>query len=721
MPEPFIVEVNDAPDAYQLARRGTSTTPPFEGTRDEWLASLASTVPGPPGDTSAAEALAQEAAGSAASAHALVDAAAQQVAEAQQAAANAQLVVEEGHDFIVRTKADLPAGTNTGDKAQRALVWQDPAPSNNGTYVKAMAASAWEPATGDGLGRLLRVESRTAGLRQEGADFFSIRDEEGNAAVKVDGTKTSLKNLGVSGILDILGVIDALNADVAFRANALASGRTPLVVIADEAGNVIRGFDADGGSLSESGALFEDDALRILAVDDVGLASGRTPSIFVTDETGSVSEVLVGEGEGATQPQTRSESVSLPADVLYIPFYGQSLTIGWNSLPPISVQKYNLLMFSEGGTYPAQSGIAAENWFLNFTKLEETANASPTLGETPLTGALEQIKDMLFAEAGIDPLDDFYQLLASGLAIGGWTAAQLAKGTQSYADLIRSVEAAVSIANAAGKTSAVPGWSYTQGEGDYAQDTDPETWRATVRQMHTDFQDDVVAATGQTFRPVLAMYQNSAHQAYNRGVGAPPTIGLMQLDLALHEDDVVMSTPIYFMEFTDAVHLTNVSSKWLGAYIGLALYRAAIRDRLRVKAGVEVPKWLPVHVVETLRQGNIATLQFHVPSPPLVADTSWVTDPGNLGFDKIVAPGNVDIAVTGVELLGPSTLRITAASTIPAGSKLHYGWYGASAVSGRASGPRGCIRDSQGDYLRMDPHGLNRPLHNWLPICEIAL
>jgi len=52
MPDQIIVEISEALDAYQLARRGTSTTPPFEGTRDEWLASLVG-----PADTTVAAAL----------------------------------------------------------------------------------------------------------------------------------------------------------------------------------------------------------------------------------------------------------------------------------------------------------------------------------------------------------------------------------------------------------------------------------------------------------------------------------------------------------------------------------------------------------------------------------------------------------------------------------------------------------------------------------------
>ncbi|GAA5124702.1 hypothetical protein JIN84_13020 [Luteolibacter yonseiensis] len=45
MSDPVTVEISQALDAYQLACRGTSETPPFVGTRDEWLASLKAESP----------------------------------------------------------------------------------------------------------------------------------------------------------------------------------------------------------------------------------------------------------------------------------------------------------------------------------------------------------------------------------------------------------------------------------------------------------------------------------------------------------------------------------------------------------------------------------------------------------------------------------------------------------------------------------------------------
>ncbi|MBK1884108.1 hypothetical protein JIN85_16935 [Luteolibacter pohnpeiensis] len=123
---------------------------------------------GEPGDTSAAEEIAQEAVAISNSTQGLIAVSAIQVASAEAAAANAQLAVEEGHDYIVRTKADLPVGTNGNAKPERALVWADPVKANNGTYIREVGASVWEQSDGDGLGRLLRVENKTA--------FFSIRE-----------------------------------------------------------------------------------------------------------------------------------------------------------------------------------------------------------------------------------------------------------------------------------------------------------------------------------------------------------------------------------------------------------------------------------------------------------------------------------------------------------------------------------------------------------------
>jgi hypothetical protein len=182
-----------------------------------------------------------------------------------------------------------------------------------------------------------------------------------------------------------------------------------------------------------------------------------------------------------------------------------------------------------------------------------------------------------------------------------------------------------------------------------------------------------------------------------------------------------MTTPLYHFDFSDNVHLTGRSSKWMGCYIGLAAKRVTQRKPTDLK-------WLPLHATSATTQGNISIVQFHVPAPPLVADTTQVTNPGNWGFNRIVTPANVEIAITSVELFGATAVKIVAAAPIPAGSVLQYAHDATNTGSpyfslraGRLYGPRGNIRDSQGDTIIGDPGGLDLPLHNWLPICKITL
>ena len=66
-------------------------------------------------------------------------------------------------------------------------------------------------------------------------------------------------------------------------------------------------------------------------------------------------------------------------------------------------------------------------------------------------------------------------------------------------------------------------------------------------------------------------------------------------------------------------------------------------------------------------------------------------------------------------------MKITAATAIPAGAFVRYAWVQNTDVpawgfvAGPINGPRGNLRDSEGEVAVLDPDGLNWPLHNWAP------
>lgn len=576
--------------------------------------------------------------------------------------------------------ADLDRPVNT-----LAEVTNDSTPSNNGTYIKvgASGTGSWLKSTNDLSGRVTNTENqieeielKTQPLSIDGSEgSFIIKDNVGNISLKIDEDGTYLKNLNIIGNLNL----NSINLNT-----------------------------------SENVFLDTGESLVFSIIDD-------TPERNVAFAVTAEGKVLAKEVASLKPPAT------IKADLIYFPFYGQSLTLGVGSLPLISTTpKYNSLMFNAGlrPFYPLPSGdedLSLDPALLtSLIPLQDYALTS--YGESPINGALETFRYRLSVDHGVDPDDDFYRLIGCSPASPCSLILLKKIGIDSvsinfrYQALIDTIQAAADLAAADGKTLSVPFLSYTQGETDYVDNTSAATWTGWLTGLRDDVSAEIETITGESDF-TIGVYQTPSHNAYSR----QPTIALAQLDLALNDPNFVMTTPLYHFDFSDNVHLVGRSSKWMGCYIGLAAERVTQR-----KAGD--PKWLPLHAISAVTQGNISIVQFHVPAPPLVADTTQVADPGNWGFNRIVTPTDDEIAITSVELFGATAVKIIAAEPIPSGSVLQYAHDATDTGSpyfalraGRLYGPRGNIRDSQGNTIIGDPGGLDLPLHNWLPISEINL
>ena len=113
--------------------------------------------------------------------------------------------------------------------------------------------------------------------------------------------------------------------------------------------------------------------------------------------------------------------------------------------------------------------------------------------------------------------------------------------------------------------------------------------------------------------------------------------------------------------------------------------------------------WRPLYITGAAVNGNLVTLSYNIPSPPLVFDTQAIRDPGNRGFvytdDSAAMP-----SISKVELVNGGTqvrIALSAPPTAPAGHRhVEYAWVGSTACGGGGcgagplTGPRGNLRDS---------------------------
>ncbi len=484
--------------------------------------------------------------------------------------------------------------------------------------------------------------------------LFSVKDTLGNAgiALKSDGTLLVVR---VQALYPSLAEQSVLPGHDGFAWS-----------VKDGAGNVAGGF-ADDGTFTA----------KTIDADSI-LINGQEIS-----------------GGGGGEPGAGSFRFNIE----HLPSYGQSLSIGAQAYPVISTtQRFDALMF-EGGILTQHPDDSA-NYYDSLVPAIATNPADHedgyVGGETPLHGAADMIKERIATVSGIDHTEQSYQLLLSAPGEGGLSIDELDDGTAYFDDLKANITNGFALAQAAGKTYGCRGLLWTQGEEDNSDGTAVATYKAALTDLLADFDAHVKATTGQTDDVHLIFYQ------LQRYLGSGPLVQQALLELSISDDHMHLATPMYHFAYADTVHLTAESSKWYGAYLGLCFHRVVVMGE----------EWSPVRPIGSFRQGAIAEIQFEVPVKPLVIDEVGVPTVAANGFKLFQADGTTPITISSVTVTQPDRVRIVAGATIPANAVLKYAIDNGAGDCG-PTGHRGNIRDSQGDTIRFDPAGLNRPMHNW--------
>jgi hypothetical protein len=191
-----------------------------------------------------------------------------------------------------------------------------------------------------------------------------------------------------------------------------------------------------------------------------------------------------------------------------------------------------------------------------------------------------------------------------------------------------------------------------------------------------------------------------------------PTSALAQMQLDAHvkaKGKVVLVTPGYpFSVREDCLHYDSTGERRLGEYFAKAYSSIVFSGQA----------WEPLRPLAAAVSGNVVTVKFLVPKPPMVLDTDRVTDPGNYGFDFGDDAGTT---ITAVELAGPDTVKLTL-SGAPSGTKTIR--YAQNQQPGTCIGPgltypggaRGNLRDSDDT-----PSQYGDDLYNWAVNFELEV
>lgn len=405
---------------------------------------------------------------------------------------------------------------------------------------------------------------------------------------------------------------------------------------------------------------------RLLVAFVVGCSSGEAS----TDPPADVAEDVVVEPLDTSVPDTAFDAplaeaeveadvgpVFEPFDINHVLGTGQSLSVGAVGAPALStMQPHANLMFSKG-VIPGGTGLTA------FAPLVEKGVETLSSGLANNTGR------------GKD-----HAILISAHGIGGTAYAGLKKGTTAFGNGIAQVRAAKALADAMKRTYVVRAVTNVHGESDHVGGN--KTYDSNLLQWQADYETDVTAITGQT-QPIPMLHtQMSSWTKYGQATSVIPQA---QLDASRRSGGkLVLVGPKYTALYvSDGVHLSNLGYRLLGEYYA-KVYRRVVLEGL---------PWTPLQPKSIARVGATITLELDVPVPPLVLDTTLVTDPGAYGFE--VVDDGKPAKIASVALAGPTSVTITL-SAAPAGKvRLRYAYTGvAGAAGGAKTGPRGNLRDS---------------------------
>ena len=338
----------------------------------------------------------------------------------------------------------------------------------------------------------------------------------------------------------------------------------------------------------------------------------------------------------------------LSADFWHLIMYGQSLGDGYQSYPSLSAETVD-------GNYMIGNQVYIANANQNFTSLSPLF-ASPALYdvqrnyvrtkvdgvrcENPLVGAANHIQQKLKTPTNI---------LATSCAVSGKTIEQLSKHSKQptvyYDDYLKTLSSGLSIREAQKLRLTCPAIFFMQGEYNYFPEkpgllpesmatTDKEEYKALLRKLKTDMQEDAVAYYGQSAKPLFITYQTGGQ--YLRGF--EEKISMAQLEAANADEDMVCAGPVYPM--TDrGGHLDPNGYRWYGEMLGKVFYRTVLE-------GTAFKPLQPLKIVRL--DDNTLKITFYVPYKPLVLDTQITEKVKDFGF--AMRDGNGELELVLVDL-----------------------------------------------------------------------
>lgn len=448
-----------------------------------------------------------------------------------------------------------------------------------------------------------------------------------------------------------------------------------------------------------------------------GAPTDEPPSDAGTDATSAppAPPPPAPDAASTTDAQVDAGFVYTDFSINHVLSTGQSNSVANGSYPPLSTsQPFTNLMFDTGVITAANcDGNACRSYqtpasLIPLTEGDRFFDYDPDTGrETMSSGLANQISHLAKTVYSANNPHAAHDVLVSLHGRSGNLYACLKKNgcpwydtaeqptLKPFAEALAQVESAKALASAAGRSYAVRAITAIHGESDHYSNQDQfpsagtdgtpdkiQNYADALLEWQADYETSIRAITGQSVPiPLLIAQMNDWNDQRFSAVAA------LQYEAHVRAPGkVVLVTPTYMLQFqADCLHYDAASHRRLGEYFAKAYARTVFTG---------LP-WEPVRPLSIDRAGAVLTLQYAVPTPPLVLDTETILDPGSYGFELVDDNGTAP-AIASIALTGPTTVTITLAAE-PSGpnTRLRYAMNTVPGTcAGPQEGPRGNLRDS---------------------------
>ncbi|NDP21144.1 MAG: T9SS type A sorting domain-containing protein [Paludibacter sp.] len=310
--------------------------------------------------------------------------------------------------------------------------------------------------------------------------------------------------------------------------------------------------------------------------------------------------------------------------------YGQSLSVGHQSWPPLSTTPVNnnFMIGSQVWTnYDNPVTNVLNPLIANPAKAVETQpklRTSSMMCECPLVSAANHIQ---LKTAGQ------YKFIASSCGTGGQSIEQLSKEYSSptdYANFTNAITYASSI------TSSIhcPAIFWMQGEDNYTKGSPTSTsgltggtctsdkarYKMLMLSLKNNMQNDIQLKYNQTDKPVFITYQ--VGKSFSKGKEL--NIGMAQLEAANEYDDIICAGPVYYLPDRWG-HLDANGYRWFGEILGKVYYKNQV-------LGEDFRPLQPKEISRTI-DPKVVKVKFLVPYLPLVLDEKLISKQPDFGFE----------------------------------------------------------------------------------------